>query len=330
MFFVCGPARSGTSLLSTLLNSHPSVGCAQDTALFSSLKSAYSQIVVDNMPNMQITNNLKAEDFSRDLISLSSYLDFSLAPFKPEILSQATSAPIADLLSSQSVSGKILGQTFSTLSKYFFVDFQIDDPRKDRALGFEYLKCLDWENLMGGANYRQLSESFCRKFVKNFYPNKDIELLGEKTPSNLASLDVIDSMHPDSPKIVVIRNPIAIWGSKKERFLDRGMSAEGFAQSIAHLTPSFNKVSRQKVIFVRYEDLIVDCLGELNKIFDFLGVAPLSSQDELLKNSGSYTSYVGSSINSERNDHNLSLVEASEREILENICSGYLETFGYK
>ena len=137
-------------------------------------------------------------------------------------------------------------------------------------------------------------------------------------------------MHPNSPKIVIVRNPIAIWGSKKERFLKRGMTVEGFAKSIAHLAPSFNKVAMHKVIFVRYEDLTADCLGKLNKIFDFLGVAPLSSSNELLNNSGSYRSYVGSSINSERNNHNLSLVDAREREILENICSRYLESFGYR
>ena len=62
----------------------------------------------------------------------------------------------------------------------------------------------------------------------------------------------------------------------------------------------------------------------------FLVLPPLSSSNQFLKNSGSYASYVGSSINSERNNHNLSLIDASEREILENICSRYLESFGYR
>ena len=70
---------------------------------------------------------------------------------------------------------------------------------------------------LGGANYLEITESFCRKFVNNFYPEKHIELLGEKTPSNLVSLDIIELMYPNSPKIVIVRNPIAIWGSKKER-----------------------------------------------------------------------------------------------------------------
>ena len=71
------------------------------------------------------------------------------------------------------------------------------------------------------------------------------------------------------------------------------MTVDAFAHSIAHLSPSLNKVSKQKNIFVRYEDLTVDCLGILNNIFNFLGVDTLSSTDELLKNSGSYASYVG-------------------------------------
>ena len=236
------------------------------------------------------------------------------------------------MLSSESVAAKILGTSIcSYLLHMYLCDFQIDDPRKDRALGFEYLKCLNWDRFMAGADYRELSTSFCQNFVHLFYPEKtNIQLLGEKTPENLMSLDIIDQMHPNSPKIVIVRNPIAIWGSKKERFLKKGMTVDAFAHSIAHLSPSLNKVSKQKNIFVRYEDLTVDCLGILNNIFNFLGVDTLSSTDELLKNSGSYASYVGNAINTKRNINNLSLVDAHEREILENICSGYLNTFGYK
>ena len=134
MFVICGPARSGTSLLSSLLNSHPAIGCAQDTTLFNSMKFAYSQLVVDNMPDMQVVSNPKQETF-RETWHRFPLVGFSRAPFKPEIIRQIIFSPLSDVLSSQSIAGKVLGQTLSNLSKCFFVDFQIDDPRKDRALG---------------------------------------------------------------------------------------------------------------------------------------------------------------------------------------------------
>ena len=143
MFFVCGPARSGTSLLSSLLNSHPLIGCAQDTGLYTSIKFGYSQIVADSLPDMQITSDLKVGDFGEDIFSLSSFLDFSQPPFKPEVLSEITSTPLHEVLSSQTITAKVFGTSVCQyLLKLYLCDFQIDDPRKDRALGFEYLKCL--------------------------------------------------------------------------------------------------------------------------------------------------------------------------------------------
>ena len=136
MFFVCGPARSGTSLLSSLLNSNPSIGCAQDTGLYTSIKFGYSQLIANSFPDLQITSDLKARDFRKNIFSLSSYLDFSRHPFDPDVLIELTSTPLRQVLSSESVAAKILGTSIcSYLLHMYLCDFQIDDPRKDRALG---------------------------------------------------------------------------------------------------------------------------------------------------------------------------------------------------
>ena len=72
---------------------------------------------------------------------------------------------------------------------------------------------------MAGADYRNF-HIILPEFCSSLYPEKtNIQLLGEKT-RNLMSLDIIDQCIR-IPKIVIVRNPIAIWGSKKERFLKK-------------------------------------------------------------------------------------------------------------
>ena len=62
-------------------------------------------------------------------------------------------------------------------------------------------------------------------FISQYYPGKDINhlLIGEKTPENLISLDVINILFPNAKLIVMLRHPYGIYGAKKERFsLDIG------------------------------------------------------------------------------------------------------------
>jgi len=164
-FFVSGIPRSGTSLLSSLLNSHPDIGCAQDTGLITSFKFALAEYASSLYSEHELIPGIKAGQLPA--YNLAHYLQVDNDLQFKGFIDAASARPLANLMSEHSNMGRV----FSRFIQHYLLgmwlgDFQIPDPRKDRAIGISYMKCVDWHRLLGNQlSYVELVETFIPAFV---------------------------------------------------------------------------------------------------------------------------------------------------------------------
>lgn len=322
-FFVGGLPRSGTSLLSTLINAHPEVSCAQDTVLMPALKYGFCDILQQNsnLEEFGIPSHLSAERLSW-LVNLESN------KYNTDIIHKAIKMPISTMLSTISNESTFMSNVISKyILSFYLLGFQQPDPRKDRAKAIQYLRCFDIQGILNGHdNYLDM----CEKMWKNFSSmllHKDsnrVSLYGEKHPTNLISSDMINICFPSAKFICLVRHPNGVLGAKK----DRGYNINTVLNDYLLAGPFLQHLTRKQTIFIRYEDLIVNPSYILNKIFSFLGVSPLEQEVfTRILNQGTYQKYVGASIDPNRNYENLKKVTPKESKILSQKLNSFLDKF---
>jgi len=226
---------------------------------------------------------------------------------------------------------------YGYLFELWFRGFSANDPRKDRYHGSRYLSCLDSEiyaNNQCSDTYLDLFHRFLFLFCQHYFPEKSSSshlFCGEKTPENLFSIDLIRFLYPKAKFLCVVRDPVAIFGAKKERF---GWSAEKFAQAI-HLEFIWLKFMRESIKVIRYEDMVASPENVLGECLEFLLPASMtSSSAEILDSSktfnlspGVYEKYVGNSIDPARDISNIAKVDDTEKKYLYDALDELYQAF---
>ena len=344
-FFVGGFARSGTSLLTSILNSSPHIFCAQDTGFMTSAKFSYSSMVRDREPDSVLP--FIEEPFSIFPHGGSECVGFSMSRFVN--IEQFNHIDLLSALNQESLSlslGGFAGKDvavytnrilYGYLFELWFRGFSANDPRKDRYHGSHYLSCLDskiYANNQCSDTYLDLFHRFLFLFCQHYFPGKCSSsnlICGEKTPENLFSIDLIKFLYPEAKFLCVVRDPVAIFGAKKERF---GWSVEKFAQA-TQLEFIWLKYMKESIKVIRYEDMVAapeDVLGECLEFL--LPTSMIAGSDETIKSSdqfnlspGVYEKYVGNSIDPARDISNIAKVDDTEKSYLYSALDELYQSF---
>ncbi len=292
-FFISGPPRSGTSLLTVLLNNHPDLAIAQDTSVFTELKRTL--IWLEQISNKNFKGNLSFSDFNN---LTESYADVIMN--KPVNFSSKE-----DTL--------LMSCFFTCLIRFHAIDFFIPDPRKDRGTGLKYLHHIDFQTALNHVHKSELPfKSIINYCINSIIQGEKItgRLHGEKTPSHILQSTFLRRLYPNAKFINIIRNPLGYVGSRHERF---NVPIKGHCD---YYKRNINSMIEDdgRSITVRYEDIIEQPDKVLNSLYDFLGIQKTCLSDNL--DPGAYPKYVGKKIDKNRDKKNMDyLTDAMKTEV---------------
>ena len=99
-------------------------------------------------------------------------------------------------------------------------------------------------------------------------------ILLEKSPPNVVRTRFLQALFPDAAFVGVIRHPIAV--AYATRRINKSLSIDRLFRHWLHATDQFLRDAQalNRVMLVRYEDLITRPGEQLSRIFDFLEVEP--------------------------------------------------------
>ncbi len=98
-------------------------------------------------------------------------------------------------------------------------------------------------------------------------------MLLEKSPPNLVRMRFLQAMFPGSSFLVVTRHPLAVAYATK-KWLRASLHSLLRHWDVAHERCLDDAPFVERLAFVRYEDLIADPHGQLERIFRFVGLEP--------------------------------------------------------
>jgi hypothetical protein len=228
--FLGGAAKSGTTLLLTLLDGHPNLAVLPEETHFfeqhrhfAGLKSYPAKaswlLEKSNLRLLGLGRIEPPPETSND--SVRDYTSFDYSGFEQLAAHFANQPGLNDSL------------VFSEIVRAYAI-----------------AKGLDWQN--------------CIRWV-------------EKTPGNEVYSDKLFKLFPDAKLLQVVRDPRAVFASRKKRLVAR---FGGYAK--AHrLLREWNESSRQitrlqkfteNYLLVRYEDLVQDTVRTLERVSQFIGI----------------------------------------------------------
>ena len=301
IFIVC-PPRTGSSLLTVLLNSHSQIAIAQDTSVFSSFKTAVA-----------LMNQARAG-------KKGIAVDHPLQKLSAETVDYLKVEP---LNYSNEDHRLIIYYFLKNLEKYHSLDSFKADPRKDRGFGIKYLEYIDFESIIykfknGGIFAKEIFNLIIHDILKGV--GIEGAVLGEKTPSHVADSKLILSLYENSKIINLVRNPISTIGSRRQRV----------DASIEDHCKYYNKcfsymIDSTRTMFVKYEDILSNPGQVCKNIHSFLGLEPEDLPEDL--ESGIYPKYVGLKVDPERDKENFKRVTEEERVFIRQCCKETFERF---
>ncbi len=107
------------------------------------------------------------------------------------------------------------------------------------------------------------------------------EVLVEKTPSNLLKMRFLQAVFPGSAFVVVVRHPVA----EAMAIRSRGWSGRPAAKLIdhwvhAHAVMAGDLHAMDRVVVIRYEDLVAHPTEVMAALQGFLGIGPVPTEDQ--------------------------------------------------
>ncbi len=111
-------------------------------------------------------------------------------------------------------------------------------------------------------------KNFCREFSYNFfkYRHKDTNSIWiEKTPQNIGCISEFLNTFKEGYFIFLIRNPIYVYRSLRERGMSRFMALYSWLIDAAGFFPLRNN---PRAICIKYEDLVADPFGKVSGILN--------------------------------------------------------------
>jgi hypothetical protein len=215
---------------------------------------------------------------------------------------------LVSLLGSQSNIRTIPENYFSVFFAYYFAQsttFTIDHIRLINTfnehfnrlqpyIGYSYV--LDDELIENGfyGDYLSLCKKIYGSFHHSTINNVNATVIIDKNPSNTLFLDTLKSINPKGKYLLMMRDYRANILSRKESVHLLSPNVVYNAMRWNYFTKKairFQKKHKEKVLVVKYEDLVVRPADELQRILDFFELnleSNLASRDE---ESLSYTEY---------------------------------------
>ena len=228
-FFLGGAAKSGTTLLLSLLDGHPKLAVLPEETQF-----------LGKHRELSALNSYPAK--ARWLLEKSNLRLLALGRIESQ---REASASVRDYTSFD-YSG------FVRLTEHFANQSWLNDSLifSEVVRAYAIAKGCDWRN--------------CVRWV-------------EKTPGNEVYSDELFKLFPEAKLLQVVRDPRAVFASRKTRLVSRyGSHAKSH-----RLVREWNESSRQirklqknsgNYLLVRYEDLVQDTARTLEKISQFIGI----------------------------------------------------------
>ena len=319
-FTVVGAPRSGTSLLSSLIDRHPKIRIAHDTGLYYYLKFALIEIIYLMQAKKDLTFSQGYNSLPLNNLADQQIVDQFLKK-KPRILLS---------LQPSDQFRRILDQYLFRLWSFWTRDFNAPDPTKDRNKAGIFLECIDIRKLFDTSSVKELIleyQSLLIASINQEQPEQydDTILIGEKTPDNNSCGDIINKFNPNTKVVEIIRNPCTLYAARKRRGLTSKIESFVAWHQLFATTRYFDE---SQVMTVRYEDLVSETEKMLNQIYQFLDLPPYKEENSQASTSTAsqmlYSKYVGTKVDKQRDQtlHDL-LSESEINEIKEKIPYNY-------
>ena len=173
------------------------------------------------------------------------------------------------------------------------VDFRIDTREKFDKLKGAVNKYDIWDNLENLSNTNFEDFKSTDKTIKDFFrvsfSKKGKKVWGNKTPQNTENIDILSKYFPESKFIIITRDirDIALSWKKK------------WGKSILLTSHKWNarmqvNVKGNRILLVKYEDLLENIEAETKRICDFLGIP---WDDSMIRFQDKTTSIIDGKIN---------------------------------
>jgi hypothetical protein len=167
------------------------------------------------------------------------------------------------------------------------------------------------------------------------YENKGKQLV-LKNPANTARIEKLLEMFPDAHFIHIYRNPYTVYFSTKKmrtRVLDiyalQKTTTEEIEQHVINDYVSLmnayfedkDKIPKGKLVEIRYEDLVVDPIGQMKQIYGKLGLEGLKDSKTFMEQ------YLGRQAKYKKNVH---VIDKEKIQIIEKEWGFSIRRWGYK
>lgn len=324
--FIGGCPRSGTSLLSALIGNVTGVGVVQDLCLLFYLKLAALQLMLE-------ADGVSREESQPSTLNICPFFDLR----QTELLPRYLSSSLVEVLNSYGeINGSLFRLHLAWMDKFLFESLNKPDPRKDRGQGSEYLQRINFPELLSSPSMTSALLDVLRMSARPLSAKdsrfSEIDIVCDKTPENLVSLDLIDAcFEGDEYRFIhLVRDPVSVFGARRQRLINQ--TPEAFVSYFkAYSRQSFSTVNCASKAIVRYEDLLANPVLEIKRIFDELSLSSNRCFDALLGPivPGKYVNYVGSSIDPCRDMLNRSKVSDVEKSYIYEHLSEFSEEFSY-
>ncbi len=297
----------------------------QDLTLLHQLKKAA-------ICTMYALNGVLEENAINEIYGRLPEFDLRQTEFFPAFMSSS----LDECLNSfGDVNGQIIRNCIRYLDSFLFYSYDIPDPRKDRRQGSLYLRGLNFEELLDADDMATVFRTLLRQSAKclnNSFGQPDFSVVCEKTPENVANIDVISMVAQGTGYrfLHLVRDPVSVYGARRQR-VDSGV--EAFVQFFLRFSePSQSLHDATAFSCIRYEDLIQEPQIVIERALKELDLSRILSvpegfQDQI--NPGKYVNYVGSSIDKSRDAANRQLVTSEERGFIYRSLEAFSEKYGY-
>lgn len=147
------------------------------------------------------------------------------------------------------------------------------DPIITQQAAVELVKSLP----RGEEDYLDAMRACADEIYRRLAAGADADLLLDKTPAYALVLDFLAKLYPKARYVVLTRHPLAVWTSYVDSFFDGDHeAAHRHNPLLERYVPAIARFLRERpvnLVHVRYEQVVKEPAGELERICAHLGIA---------------------------------------------------------
>lgn len=310
-FFIFGKHRSGTTMLSAMLSSHPHIYVANDSVIFQMFA-------------------LSIFDRHNPLVSKVIHANRSLlAKFSSQIRTDLYRIPFEGLPKADANLTKYEKEQFIArlLRRYRHKD---DDTSLDEVSWLStYENAITRRDLNAFYNemysVRQVLTSVFEIIANEQL--KNAQVFGEKSPTHSYLAPWLREIYPEAKFITLIRNPVTNVASMFSRYnsVDKHLLVRAVDRYMSYHHEKLDILYDPNESFVlRYEDIIADTDGKLAEIYRVLEIPNDKIYTDLASNRPNYT---GSKVDSNRADKSRNVLDKVEVGYIKQRCRRILKKY---